>query len=350
MCPWLRPLVSPVVAFALAAIAPTVAGADTPTKPKPSGVQKALPRKPRRPDRPKPKDVPTNPPSEPDASSIPRSIMPERDYIKTEEPHKAGSNRIVLQVVRSGIKSPSEKPAARTAESFVVPPQFVAPGVPARPREAEPDEFLDVAAVGGPKGYGCTGVLVAPRWVLTARHCLPATRVLFGGSIKAGMLVTPVLETVVPPDGAVDLALLRIATSPSVTPRTRRTPAATNVPAGLMRIVGFGASDADGALGAGVKRTADVPVFGWGCDEARATAVGCRPGGEMILGRHGEADTCNGDSGGPMFERDNGSFRLIAVTSRPLAGAVHRCGDGGIYTRVDRAATWIDGVLSAKER
>jgi hypothetical protein len=43
-----------------------------------------------------------------------------------------------------------------------------------------------------------------------------------------------------------------------------------------------------------------------------------------------------------VFERSADGLRLVAVTSRPIPGARLRCGDGGIYTRVDAIASWLD--------
>ena len=41
---------------------------------------------------------------------------------------------------------------------------------------------------------------------------------------------------------------------------------------------------------------------GWGCDERNRIRPGCVPGAEMVIAHTGGRDTCDGDSGGPVFE------------------------------------------------
>jgi secreted trypsin-like serine protease len=65
----------------------------------------------------------------------------------------------------------------------------------------------------------------------------------------------------------------------------------------------------------------------------------------VLVSPHGE-DTCDGDSGGPVFEWDGTDWRIVAVTSRPIACARRRCGDGGVYVRVDRIERWLSGVVA----
>jgi hypothetical protein len=38
---------------------------------------------------------------------------------------------------------------------------------------------------------------------------------------------------------------------------------------------------------------------------------------------------------------------LVAITGRAIAGARCPCGAGGVYTRVDSLARWIDATLEA---
>ena len=95
-----------------------------------------------------------------------------------------------------------------------------------------------------------------------------------------------------------------------------------------------------------LSRRDSVAVFGWGCDAARAAAFACDPVREMVIARRGDTDTCNGDSGGPVLELVGGSYRLIAITSRAVPSTVERCGDGGIYTRVDGIADWISSTTA----
>jgi V8-like Glu-specific endopeptidase len=206
--------------------------------------------------------------------------------------------------------------------------------------------YDDVVAVGTNTEFGCTGVLVASSWVLTARHCLSARRVLFGMRIERAQTVVRVTEVRVPADPRVDAALFRLEQSVRVRPRPYRKATETGAPVGTVRLLGFGSNARTGLSGQGLKRAADIAVFGWGCDAARAAAFACDPVREMVIARRGDTDTCNGDSGGPVLELVGGSYRLIAITSRAVPSTVERCGDGGIYTRVDGIADWISSTTA----
>ena len=53
-------------------------------------------------------------------------------------------------------------------------------------------------------------------------------------------------------------------------------------------------------------------------------------------------DSCNGDSGGPLYLLTDRGDYLIGVTSRGFRDSNQACGDGGIYTRPDAAIAWIE--------
>ena len=58
----------------------------------------------------------------------------------------------------------------------------------------------------------------------------------------------------------------------------------------------------------------------------------------MCAGGNGGADTCKGDSGGPLFgtDPDSGELVLVGITSWG-----RECGDGGVYTRVAKFQDWL---------
>jgi hypothetical protein len=205
------------------------------------------------------------------------------------------------------------------------------------------DALLDVVAVGGEARFHCTGILIAPRAVLSARHCLPATRVLFGNSVDQPLMVSRVVRANTPTTGA-DVAVLFLETAATL--RARKWHDASDAaPAPLGRIVGFGATDSAAARGTGVKRAARIPLDGWGCDLSRSRTAGCNPEFEMVVATPGGVDTCDGDSGGPLLERNGGEWRLLGITSRPIASSRKRCGDGGVCTRIDKVAGFVKRAL-----
>lgn len=235
----------------------------------------------------------------------------------------------------------------------IVPPPDQDPDVQAEPKSstravsaapptvpnASRDPFDDVVAVGNPSRYDCTGILIADIAVITARHCLSASRVLFGQNTATALRTRSVVATA--PHPTMDVALLRIAPMQEVAVRQR----AHAAPAGEVRIVGFGTSDVFGRAGFGVKRQADVPATGWGCDRSRASWTHCDPATEMVLTTTEGGDTCRGDSGGPVLVRGPHGWELIAITSRSLPVPGRPCGDGGIYERIDVIAPWLDSMI-----
>lgn len=201
--------------------------------------------------------------------------------------------------------------------------------------------FDDAVLVGNDTAWHCSGVALDEHTVLTAAHCLPATRMRTGDGLDQQGTIFPVVDMARAPDPREDLALLRVTEKLPLGFKSRRLIKDTEAPTGVLRYVGFGVT---GQNAFGRKKVIDVPASGWGCDGSRVEATGCRPGFELVMAGSGGRDTCSGDSGGPVYElmadRVKCFWRLVAVTSRSVTGAV-ACGSGGIYTRVDQAETWI---------
>ena len=215
-------------------------------------------------------------------------------------------------------------------------------------RAALVDSFDDVVGLFAGKAFKCSGVLVTANLVATAKHCVPADMVVVGTSIEAARDTRKVLGTRLHPDPLVDLALLFVAPLGKVQIHERRATVDTEAPLGEGVVVGFGASDPAGATGVEVLRSGDVDLAGWGCSPHEAARSGCVSAHEMVV-RGGASDTCRGDSGGALFERWSGGYRLVAITSRALPGRT-ACGQGGIYTRVDAVAAWLRDEIVGRDR
>ena len=112
----------------------------------------------------------------------------------------------------------------------------------------------------------------------------------------------------------------------------------------VVTLVGYGYCDRNASMGAGIRRKVKDVVAAVPETETESRKIGCHLGKEFAAGGQG-IDTCNGDSGGPVFAREkDGKWVLVGTTSRATrvqtidGNAVigneplSPCGDGGIYT------------------
>ncbi len=240
-------------------------------------------------------------------------------------------NRVTLQPEVRSTKSIGGEPVSS-------PP--VSPKVEVQPPAAPDDRsFVDVVGVGDKTGFHCSGILIRRDAILTAAHCVPATRIGIGNDVNRFVRTVAVTEAIVHP--TLDVAVLRLAAEVSIVTREWRRRPETGVPRGVVRLVGFGVDDPRKAGGFGIKRRVDIPIEGWGCDRGRAANAGCTDGAELVVAGVAGRDTCWGDSGGPVLEASGSTFRLLAITSRPAARAGAPCGRGGIYVRADAISDWL---------
>ena len=217
----------------------------------------------------------------------------------------------------------------------------------------ETTEFPDCVAVGSGDRWCCTGTLVAPNVVVTAGHCLDpcAARVFIGTNVEGEGEILEVADAVQHPDygsaaGHYDLTVLILERDvTTVTPRAFAPTAAID-DARTVRIVGFGNTDVWSTGGYGVRRAVDVPVASPACAMPDAPPrYGCDEGLELVAGAPFlDRDSCNGDSGGPVYVFHDNEWLVAGATSRATWEAVRPCGDGGIYVRLDKFADWIRSV------
>jgi secreted trypsin-like serine protease len=261
-------------------------------------------------------------------------------------------------------------PAIAVAQQALPAPRIVGGTPPTRAWPAQ--GYLEVVQIGAPKV--CAGTLVSGRWFLTAGHCATQS----GSSVKLDATAFTVslgesditqfsgperfavdavlrdpLYLRVGGNSQHDLALLHLATAPPATTRFEPLRIVTATETGLWSpgvvatVIGWGSTTVPGGPRTTQLQQAGVPILpdttclaGYPPTDANPFDVT-----SMFCAGDGSADTCSGDSGGPIMVPRVDTFVLAGLTSYGFG-----CGNAakpGVYARAGSPAmnVWIRGEI-----
>ena len=218
------------------------------------------------------------------------------------------------------------------------------------PATAAADEGPVTSIVGGHKASeaypfmayivdGCTGSLIKPNWVITAKHCTPGVAsVRVGNNDRTKGKSVGVIDEVAHPYA--DVKLLKLAAPVSFTPIPIGDPAAATVGTAT-RLLGWGQTCA--IAGCGPMSTYNNEFDTSILVDSRCYRINAAQ--EICTDNPNEGGDCYGDSGGPQITKVNGVWNLIGSDSR---GTTSACGAGpSIYVDLTSADVrpWISTTV-----
>lgn len=191
-------------------------------------------------------------------------------------------------------------------------------------------------------GRGCSGVLVAPQWLVTTNTCIAED-----GQVVAGPPPVPITVVVgrndlrglgghavevvqLLPRTDRDLTMLKLA-KPITDITPLRVSASTPFPGERLQVLGYGRTDKDWVGERVQVRTMTVT-------RSERTSLELARSSDAGLG------VCKGDAGGPSVRQIKGRFELVGIHRASSHGGCigfDAAGDGASDVRTDDIAAWI---------
>jgi len=204
---------------------------------------------------------------------------------------------------------------------------------------------------------GCDGTLYSPTIVLTAAHCVKVTGKNTSITATVGVVDLQASTRITRKSNYVyrapgynghgkDWALIRLS-SPVTAMATLPLATTTAYDSGTFTIAGWGAASEDGAQQRFLRKAAVPFVSDATCNSASMYNGRIIPSDEICAGYpSGGVDTCDGDSGGPMF-RANAAGKWVQVGIVSWGDGCARPNKPGIYTQVSHFAAAIKSAATS---